>query len=162
MTKAQPQRKSSTDEKDNSAAKTEKPVEHGPQSQPLPPHLLTKAPPMVTPSNIQALQRTVGNRAVQRVLAQRTPDRTAPSGAVNSRVVQRHTGATADGLAQTGQSQLDHAINEMTNVSILSKTASTHTLTAQGAFSRSHAAAEAEPVPQGGQEEIVVPATGGI
>ena len=162
MTKAQLQGKSSTDEKDSSAGKIEKPVERSQESPLLPPHLLIKAPPIVTPSNIQALQRAVGNRAVQRVLAQRDPGRTALSDASDSGVVQRHTGATADGLAQTGQSQLDHAINEMTNVSILSKTASTHTLTAQGAFSRSHAAAEAEPVPQGEQEEIVVPATGGI
>ena len=68
MTKAQLQGKSSTDEKDSSAGKIEKPVERSQESPLLPPHLLIKAPPIVTASNIQALQRAVGNRAVMRVL----------------------------------------------------------------------------------------------
>ena len=86
MTKAQVQGKSSTDEKDSSAAKAKKPVERSQESPLLPPHLLTKAPRHIKPPEVSSLQQMVGNRAVQRLIAKDQHD-----AADASTVIQRHT-----------------------------------------------------------------------
>ena len=115
------------------------------------------------PRDILSLQRAVGNRAVQRVLAQRAPDGPAPSGALNSGVVQRHAGPGANALSQTGQSQLDMAMNQLTGVGSLSQSASASVSGAKWLLQGAHAMASAEPCSQGGQqgqEEVVAPATG--
>jgi hypothetical protein len=71
---------------DSPAAKAEEPAAREREAPALPPHLLTRAHPAVMQASMRALQRTVGNRAVRRLLQR--PGQRGQSGA--GPVLQRH------------------------------------------------------------------------
>ncbi len=149
-----------TGDQRQTAARTKRPVERE-RATSLPPGSPVNAPPVATPATIEHLQRTAGNRAILQMLAQREPQTAAPSATPGSGVVQRHTGSTSDGLASSGQVNLDAALHLLRASSTLASGASVQVGVAKSILTAAHSAAAREPV-RTGEEEVIVPASGGI
>jgi len=159
MSGAARQTRTAADER-QTAARTRRPLEPE-RAASLTPGSPVHAPPVATPANIEHLQRTAGNQAVQQLLAQREPETPAPTGTPGGGVVQRHTGSSSDGLAASGQANLDAALHLLGASSTLAQGANVQVGIAKSILTAAHSAAAKEPAGTG-KEEMIIPAAGGI
>ena len=92
MAKAQLHGKAPSEEKQNLAGKTQKPLEQGLQAETLSLQNAVNTLHRPTRSGIRLLQRTIGNRAVQSLVERRQ------HGTDGSTVIQRHVGEAGEGI----------------------------------------------------------------
>ena len=130
MAKAQLHSKAPTDEKSNKTGKTQKSLEQEPLAESPSQQPAVNPLHKPTPSSMQVLQRTIGNRAVQSLVEKK------PQGANDSTVIQRHVGSFAEPTAIATNSLLTATADSMGAVQ-----------SAQGMFQAYRSMAASTPIP---------------